>query len=267
MKLGIGSYSLAWATGVAGYDKPASPLTALGLLLKAAENDISLVQIADNIPLHTFSSIQMDEIKTAANSLGIELEIGTRGTEPSHLQQYLHIAEHLEAKLLRTLITVSDVNEAMQHIVQILPAFEKAGVSIAIENHGLHKTWQLAGLFDAIDSPWVGCCLDTVNSFGALENPDRVITELTPYILNLHIKDFEVTRVDHQMGFEVLGTPAGCGKLNINELLQTIRSHGKHPTAILELWTPYTRTIQETVELEDTWFNQSLAYLKALNFT
>lgn len=267
MKLGISSYSLTWSIGVPGYDTPKYPLSVTGLLHKAAENEISLVQIADNIPLHTLNLTQYDEILATSNEIGIEIEVGTRGTDPEHLLNYLHIAKRLGARLVRTLITTLDIAEAQWHLAQVMPQFEKAGVCIAIENHGLHKTKQLSTLFDNIGSPMVGCCLDTVNSFSALENPDRVIADLVPYILNLHIKDFDVTRVDHQMGFLVLGTPAGHGKLNIPRLLETVRSQGKNPTAILELWTPFTRTVEETVELENEWFNQSLTYLKTLDFT
>jgi L-ribulose-5-phosphate 3-epimerase UlaE len=63
------------------------------------------------------------------------------------------------------------------------------------------------------------------------------------------------------MGFEVVGTPAGSGRLDIPRLLQIIKSHGKQPTAILELWTPYTNSVEETIQLEQAWLKQSLDYL------
>ena len=57
--------------------------------------------------------------------------------------------------------------------------------------------------------PYVGICLDTVNSFGSLEGPEVVIETLAPYTVNLHIKDFDIRRTDHNMGFTIFGTPAG----------------------------------------------------------
>ena len=69
--------------------------------------------------------------------------------------------------------------------------------------------------------------MDTVNSFSALDSPDRVAEDLVPYLSNLHIKDFDITRVDHQMGFIVLGKPAGYGKLNIPALLERIRGQNR----------------------------------------
>jgi hypothetical protein len=45
-----------------------------------------------------------------------------------------------------------------------------------------------------------------------------------------------------------------------------IDAAGKQPTAILELWTPFTETSEQTVNLETKWLNESLTYLKTLNF-
>jgi sugar phosphate isomerase/epimerase len=267
MKLGISTYSLTWAIGVPRYDSPQKPLTAMGVLEKAKENHISLVQIADNIDLTTYSEDQLIDLKNKADQLNITLEIGTRGTEPEHLLKYLEITKRLGGKLLRTLISTPDISEAEQHIKTVLPFFEKAGISMAIENHGLHTTKQLASLFDSIGHPMVGCCLDTVNSFAALETPDQVIAELAPYVLNVHIKDFDVTRIDHQMGYNVLGTAAGYGKLQVENLLNTLRNHQKDPNLILEIWVPYTHNIEDTIQLENKWFDMSLEYLKKYNFS
>ncbi|MDI4645142.1 sugar phosphate isomerase/epimerase family protein [Cohnella hashimotonis] len=265
MKLGISSYTLTWRVGVTGYDMPSSPLTAQGLLLEAYRHGIQLVQIADNLPLHLMSEGELLRLKMTAQSLNVELEIGTRGTDPAHLLRYLHIAQLLDARLLRTLIIDSDPANAVRQIRQVLPLFKKAGVQLSIENHGLHTTKQLARLFEEIADPLVGCCLDTVNSFSALDSPREVIGNLMPYLLNLHLKDFEIKRVEHQMGFVITGTSAGLGKLNIPNLLDEVRRQRKdHANAILELWTPYQGTVESTVSLEQKWMERSLGFLKPM---
>ncbi|MBC8081173.1 MAG: sugar phosphate isomerase/epimerase [Gorillibacterium sp.] len=265
MKFGIGSYTLTWSVGVPGYDAPASPVTALDLLHIAHEHGIGLVQFADNLPLHTMESEELQTLIAASQTLGIELEVGTRGTAPEHLLTYLRLAKLMNTQLVRTLITTSNLHEAEQELREVLPFFEEAGVTLAIENHGMHTTRQLASLFDRLGSPFVGCCLDTVNSFSALDCPKTVIKDLLPYVVNLHLKDFDITRVDHQMGFVVLGKPAGCGKLDIPSLLADLRLAGKSPNVILELWTPFSGSVPETVEQEQLWFRQSLDNLKVLN--
>ena len=266
MQLGISSYTLTWSIGVPGYDRPSKPLSAIELLHQAKRSGIDLVQIADNIPLHRMDKAELNELKSTADQLGITIEVGTRGTAPAHILAYLEIARFLDSKLVRTLITIPGIKEAHKDILEVLPQFEAAGITLGIENHGLHTIKQLASMFKSINHPLVGCCMDTVNSFSALDSPDQVIQNLTPYIVNLHIKDFDITRVDHQMGFVVLGTPAGYGKLNIESLLSTIRTHQKNPTCILELWTPFTNSTEETIQLEQLWYEQSLEYLHKLDF-
>ncbi|WP_435171357.1 sugar phosphate isomerase/epimerase family protein [Paenibacillus glycanilyticus] len=261
MKLGLSSYTLTWAVGVPGYEKPQAPIRAVDLLRIAHQNGLALVQICDNIPLHLLSEEELDELNSLAKELGIELEIGTRGTSPEHLLMYLAIARRLQASLFRTLITEPDIHIAEQQLRAVLPDFESAGIKIAIENHGLHTTSQLINLFRSLDSKWLGCCLDTVNSFGALEGPEEVIRELLPYTINLHLKDFDIVRVDHQMGFTILGKPAGYGKLNIEKLLKAAIPYN-HANAILELWTPYSATVEDTIRLERDWMDSSIHYLK-----
>ncbi|WP_168122141.1 sugar phosphate isomerase/epimerase [Paenibacillus sp. HB172176] len=266
MQLGISTYTFTWAIGVPGYAAPQTPLTLEGLLAIASAHHVSLVQIADNIPLHAQSDSQLNRLKELADDSRIDLEVGTRGTAPEHLLRYLAIAKQLGAKLVRSLITMPDLAAARLQLAEALPHFENAGVCLAIENHGLHRSSDLAALLCDLRSPMLGCCLDTVNSFGALDDPQRVFEHLMPYVRNLHIKDFTIERVSHAMGFEILGTPAGYGKLNIPDLLRRATTLPERPTAILELWTPYTKSIGDTIRLERKWFEQSLAYLNTLNF-
>ena len=266
MKLGISTYALTWSIGVPGYEAPRNPLTAIGLLHLAKEQGVHLVQFADNLPLHKMSDDELMELKSTALELGITLEVGTRGTDPDHLLRYLEICQFLGSRIFRTLITVPEIGQALEDLYKVLPQFAEAEVTIGVENHGLHTTTQLVEFFQSLNSPYVGSCLDTVNSFGALETPDQVIRELVPYIVNLHIKDFDMKRVDHQMGFVILGTPAGAGRLDIPRLISDIEKEGKNPTAVLELWTPFTNTVEETVRIENEWLRESVAYLKTLNF-
>ncbi len=266
MKLGISSYTLTWSVGVPGYPKPQNPVTAVDLIALARSRGLSLLQIADNIPLHLMNEEELEHIAAAAREQNVELEIGTRGTEPEHLRTYLAIAGKLNATLFRTIINQPDTGLAEAHLREVLPEFEAAGVTIGVENHGMHTTGQLAKLFERIRSPFIGCCLDTVNSFSALEAPSQVIEALAPYIVNLHLKDFAIQRVDHQMGFVVLGTAAGSGRLDIPSLLERLQRLGKKPNSILELWTPYTNSVEDTIRLEVQWMEESLRYLKSFHF-
>lgn len=264
MKLGISSYALAWSIGVPGYEEPKNPVTVLGMIELAKKMDVSLVQIADNIPLHLKSDEELVKIREKAVAAGVELEIGTRGTEQGLLLKYLHVADLLDSKLVRTIITNPELEAAASELRKVLPEFERCGITIGVENHGLHTTNQLAGLFDGIKSPFLGCCLDTVNSFEIMEGTEQVVNNLLPYTVNLHVKDFDVQRVKHKMGFEILGKPAGEGRLGIPKLLGLLEEQGKDINLILELWPPFTNNVENTISLEKDWLNKSIINLKAM---
>jgi sugar phosphate isomerase/epimerase len=78
----------------------------------------------------------------------------------------------------------------------------------------------------------------------------------------LHIKDYVIERVDTQMGFTVLGAPAGDGALEIPALLNAFSAKPEDSAVVVELWTPYINSVDETVDLEYRWAEKSLEYLR-----
>ena len=262
MEIGLSSYTWPWAVGREGHE-PENPLNTLGLLKKTKGYSISVLQIADNPALHLMSDDEIKAIKQAANLYDIILEVGTRGIEPAHLLRYLEIAKKLDSSIVRSITHDVDY-EAVSHIREVLPEYEKSGISLALENHDEHRTGELAAFLDRIGSPNVGLCLDTVNSFAALEAPEQVVRNLAPYTLNLHVKDFEVVRFESELGFSIVGRPAGEGRLDVEWTVSYLKDKGRDPNLILELWTPFTETLEKTIALEEEWAKKSLKYLKSL---
>jgi sugar phosphate isomerase/epimerase len=107
-------------------------------------------------------------------------------------------------------------------------------------------------------------CLDTVNSFAALETPEQVVRNLAPYTLNLHVKDFEVVRFGSELGFSIVGRPAGEGRLDVEWIAAYLKDRGRSPSAIVELWTPFNETIDKTIAVEEEWARRSVEYLKSI---
>ncbi len=262
MEIGLSSYTWPWAVGREGHE-PVNPLDTLAMLEKTKGYGVSVLQIADNPALHLMDEEELDEIVRTADSYGIALEVGTRGIEPAHLMRYLDIAQKLHSSIVRSITHEVD-DGAIACIREVLPEYEKAGVSIALENHDEHRTDELAAFLDRIGSPSVGVCLDTVNSFAALETPERVVQNLAPYTLNLHVKDFEVVRFGSELGFSIVGCPAGQGRLDVEWTVGYLKDKGRSPNVILELWTPYTETIEKTIALEEEWAKISIQYLKSV---
>ena len=135
---------------------------------------------------------------------------------------------------------------------------------LGIENHDRFKAAELRRIIETVGSENVGICLDTANSLGAGEGLETVVAALAPVTFNLHIKDFQVKRLPHLMGFTVTGCPAGQGLLDVPWLLQRLGEFGKCRTAILEQWTIPEPEIEKTIAKENDWANASLEYLKPL---
>lgn len=277
MKLGFSSYTASWAVGVRGYPLPPQPLTAFDVLERTAALGLRLVQLADNLltQLHELSADERAALRERADQHGIALEIGTRGIAADHLAAYLELAAYFGSPILRVVVdTVTDHPSPDEVIARLRPhaaAFRMAGVTLAIENHDRFRAETLAGIVRELGD-WAGVCLDTVNSFGALEGPDVILPVLGPLVVNLHLKEFVIRRVDHQMGFVVTGMPAGQGMLDIPRLLRVLepRRRVRDFNAILELWMPPVLDSAgglihaATVAQEDAWIAESVAYLRML---
>ena len=78
MKIGIGTYALAWSIGVPG-SEPLNQMNIFQFLEFVHQKNVSLVQIADNLPLHKFSDEELEQIYNKSKELGILVEVGTRG--------------------------------------------------------------------------------------------------------------------------------------------------------------------------------------------
>lgn len=103
MILGLSSYTFGWAVGVPGY-APTRPLDEHGLLGRCREHGVKLLQIGDNLPLHTFDEARLDLLARRAASEGVRLEIGARCLTLGNVQAYAAIARRLGAKLIRFVI-------------------------------------------------------------------------------------------------------------------------------------------------------------------
>jgi sugar phosphate isomerase/epimerase len=265
MKLGIGSYTFTWAIGVPGYP-PEKPMDAFELLEIAFKIGAPVVQLCDNLPLLALNPVELERFIHTAREWDISVELGVRGIHPWLLRRNLKLAQKLGCAFLRVVVDSDGDHPSSDDIISrlkpLMREFDDANISIAIENHDRFAARDLVEIIEALGPKHAGICLDTVNSFGALEGPEQVVSVLAPYCLNLHVKDFTIQRMKHQMGFTIEGCPAGSGRLNIPWLFEAIRKAGKNPNAILELWTPFFHSLEETIALERSWTEKSVAYLR-----
>jgi hypothetical protein len=76
-------------------------LTPLGLLDKATELGVKVVQIADNLPIHTYPDDVITAFGEGARERGIFIEVGTKGIDPDNLCRYLELAKQFDSSLVR----------------------------------------------------------------------------------------------------------------------------------------------------------------------
>lgn len=263
MKLGISSYAYGWAIGF-GAVRPPIPMRVMDLLAHAVRLNCQVVQIADNLPPESFSPEQRAEAEQYAARQGLELELGARRLTPERLALMVNLAREMKVQLIRFLIDDGDYHPPLTDIASLLrDALPMLGeVRIAIENHDRFRAVELRRLMEQVASDRVGICLDVANSFGMGECPQAVVRELAPWVINLHLKDVTIRRIDTLMGFLIEGCPVGTGKIDIRWVLDQITA--RCTSAILESWTPQRGSLAETIQAEADGVDQSYRYLTAL---
>jgi len=261
--IGLGTYAFFWQHS----EKAPQPLTLADMLRRTADLGVNLFQICDYLPILGYSAAELSDLKKLADELDITLELGTRGVGVAHLETFLKLSDVLGATMVRSMINTADhrptISEAQELLAQTLPAYEAAGVTIALETYEQVSSTDLVSLVEAVGSPSLGICLDPANSVAALENPVDVIDRCAPYVVNMHVKDFEFTRRGGWVGFTLEGAELGTGLLDYEHLMRTIEPETRGISRIVEHWLPWQDSFEETSRIENLWNAHNLAYLRS----
>jgi len=268
MVFGLSSFTYGWAIGTKGFT-PEKPMTEIDLLSKTLKAGMHCLQVGDNLPLHMLSTERLEQFRTAVSQHDIRLEVGARKLDRDHLSRYIDIASYFKSPLLRFVVDGEkyepDSAEIINVIKEFIPRLRENKLVLGIENHDRFKAKELAFIMQSIDSDRVGICLDCVNSIGAGEGLEWVSSVLMPFTVNLHVKEFIIQRVDHQMGFTVTGAPLGKGMIQLPVLLEKLAKYNRCESAVIEQWVTPEATLAETIRKEEQWANKSIEYLKQLS--
>jgi 3-oxoisoapionate decarboxylase len=264
-KLGISTYAYFWQHS----DLVPEPLSALDMLEDVHRLGADVFQICDYAPIEGFSDEELAGLRERAQQLEVDIELGTRGVTPEHLARYLELAKALDATMVRSMVNTADhkptEEEAERMLREALPAYEAAGVTIALETYEQVPTSVNLGLVERIDSPSLGICLDPGNTVAALESPAEVIARCAPRTVNLHVKDFAFSRRDGWVGFTFAGVPLGEGLLDYDGMREAVDPAGRGITQVIEHWLPWQGDPETTVQLERQWTQHNLEYLRSKN--
>jgi 3-oxoisoapionate decarboxylase len=274
VKLGINAYTYMWSIGFQGPNpdypdraaRPAHPLTPMGLLEKAHQLGVSLVQTGPNLPLDNLTDGELEQFISQAHEWGITLELGTRGLDYEFLVGQVALAEKIGARLIRTIPVINGYYAGEGQMIppvlrRILPVLEKAGIKLAIEN-GAMSAGDLGAAVDEVGSPYAGVVLDMVNNLAVAEGWKEVTRQLARHVMCVHYKDFTMRRSWHMMGFICEGTPSGKGMVDTRWLLDELKVSPYDFNVIVELWPPEQVQLEDTIRLEQEWAEESVAYLR-----
>lgn len=261
MKTGLSSYTYGWAVGQKNVD-------AFELIRRAKEQSFVLLQLGDNVPLDMWGREQLCRLHCAAQDAGVALEVGMRGFTKERAYKYIEIARLLHARILRVVIDMGtylpSIDQVSLILDQIKETLAQAEVTVALENHDRFTSNVLAQIVSAANSRLIGICLDTANSYGAGEDVGTVLHALLPLAVNVHLKDFWISRLGHGQGFTIEGRPLGKGMLRVREILEQKALICPEANVILELWTPPEKRMEDTIDKEARWASESITFLQTI---
>ncbi|MFI5913261.1 sugar phosphate isomerase/epimerase family protein [Dactylosporangium sp. NPDC051541] len=260
--IGLGTYSFFWQLS----DRMPQPLTLGDALDQTAAQGLQVFQICDYPKIMDFDANALRDLRQRADDLGLTLELGTRGTTVEHLQQYLRLAEVLQAKILRTMLNpVGDdatPQESEERLRKVLPDYDRAGVTIALETYERVPTKTLVRLVETVGSERLGVCLDPGNGVAALDLPAETIDRCAPYVKDVHVKDFAFTRGEGWVGFQYTGAPLGTGLLDYGHLERAVEPERHGLSQIVEHWLPWQGDPAATAAEERRWTAVAVEYLR-----
>lgn len=246
MKLGFHTYTLhLWGLGQ-NWGMFAEPrpkeMNLMQLMDKAVEWGLDGLHIT-GCDLEAKDDKRLREVRAAAEDHGLYLEYNFSLDEEfdprltDTVEDGIHIAETLGAEIGKISLDIRRPRPlygscfhplVMKQLVDIydqvkkaLPAAEKAGVKLALENHTETYADEILWLIDQVSHPLVGACVDTVNSMGVLEDPMTAVKKLAPVAFVNHFCDHKLDR--DEFGIRFHGVALGDGDIDCRKVLDLIR--------------------------------------------
>jgi sugar phosphate isomerase/epimerase len=262
--LGLSTYAFFWQHSVQ-VDKS---INLLGMVERTRDAGADALQICDYPEVESLTPAQVADLRAAAESNGVTLELGVRGVRASRLEPVLSLANSLGARLVRTMLVLGHdrptVAEAVQELRAAVRLYAKYDVTLALETYEQVSTADLLAIVEAVGDPHLGICLDPANVVARLENPRETIDLCAEHVVNLHVKDFRFERQSGLVGFVLTGCPLGTGQLGVEYLYERVRPEQRGISQIVEHWLPWQADAESTVLKEQEWTAYSLSTVRQL---
>lgn len=119
-----------------------------------------------------------------------------------------------------------------------LPAAERTGVTIALENHEELTGHELADLARRIEHPRLRLLFDFGNGLPVLERPEDALRAMGPWLAASHIKDVVLVAAQYvpEGVPAVAGVPLGQGALDLVGLTRAVLATGLRRLCVQNVW-------------------------------
>jgi 3-oxoisoapionate decarboxylase len=261
VKIGTTSFAFRYAL----LDPGTSPSPAQ-VIRQAKAAGVERVQLCENIRPLQLTRAQWNEALSAAQDLGVEIQLGCKTLKAEVVEKFIALADRLGCDQLRIVTEEPDehlhgTRENVSALLEaIVPKLEAAGIRLAIENHFDISSALLVELASPYPAPLVGFCVDTANSLRSFEPPLEVIRRLRARAFCYHLKDYRV--IGSMIGFSVEGAPLGEGDLDLAGCLRLIFEHAPVPPLFVETWTPSENDRERDIARDAAWLRQSVKNLR-----
>lgn len=262
MKIGTGTYTYFWRIAAAGGD----PGILDKMLEECSELGAEVFQICDFAPLESFDDGALRRLRHRADELGIELELGTRGIDPAHLDRYRRMALVLGVRFVRTILSrageAPDLSAAARQLRTIMAGYRQSEITLGLETYEQVSLDDTLRLIAQVGEDHLGICLDPGNSIAAFEMPDSLIQRAAPHVVNVHVKDFGFARREGGQGFTLTGRALGNGSLDLDRMVDAVTTFRPDVNLILEHWVPWQEDQATTLALEQEWTAHGMRILR-----
>lgn len=233
MLVGLDAWSFSFACGKRRELKPAKPMKAADMLAKMRQWGLHGAQ-AELGEMPPLGSRELDTLRKLNEEAGMYWEVSAGSVQREDgVRRAMEYNVAIGSKVVRSFlegfgiqfrsISLDDyVNDAIAHIKNLLPEFERRGLFLCLENHGGLRTRHLRRVLKTFPSEHLGVNLDTGNAVLTLEDPVAVAEEFAPRTYTCHLKDWNLIRNDE--GLIARGCALGDGVVDLKSILEILRA-------------------------------------------
>lgn len=259
--------------GKHGFSPAQNPGNLKWLFNRIAEVGLDGVQI-DPMHIESYEPEALENVKLYSKARGLLVEVGMGGCEPDRLRQRLAAAKIMGAKVLRTFVGSERPDEdviakwteyAIGGLKAAAPDAKKAGIRIALENHGDFLAEELRHILEEVGSDYVGACIDTGNNIEYGEDPLHCVNVLAPYAASVHLKDIVTMpplEDEEDAKVEYRNVPFGEGLVPLVEIVEVLKTKAPPVNIAIESVSPILESETETLAYEDSSIRESIQYAR-----